>query len=372
MIDLTPLDVRNKRGDFKKLMRGYDPQEVDVFLELVAERLEALVRENIQFRDRTQTLQQQVTSQLGREQAVQDALVTAQELRADIKAQSQREAEYILKEAETEARRVIAEAEAQVRGKLRAVERQIDGAQDVLVELERRRERFLKDFRALLDRELDVVGVEEGRTPLEERTIDLDLGPAASGRDAPKLWVPERLHPEEGADEVDADRPDSDRPEANHPDGDRSHRIAGDPARREADEGVEGRADDHAIATGGRGGASLPSELETPTFETRSERAPLDEDRGGGYDDLAASMEAEAMAEAQSQVVEVRGADGEDAPEVPRLEQVLAEAGAELVEVPSATASGARERTEKIEPPRIDERGDPTILLYPDDDDSGR
>ena len=35
MIDLTPLDVRNKRGDFKKLLRGYDPQEVDVFLELV-------------------------------------------------------------------------------------------------------------------------------------------------------------------------------------------------------------------------------------------------------------------------------------------------------------------------------------------------
>ena len=47
MIDLTPLDVRNKRGDFKKLMRGYDPQEVDVFLEIVAERLEMLTRENI-------------------------------------------------------------------------------------------------------------------------------------------------------------------------------------------------------------------------------------------------------------------------------------------------------------------------------------
>ena len=44
MIDMTPLDVRNKRGDFKKIMRGYDPQEVDIFLELVAERLEALVQ----------------------------------------------------------------------------------------------------------------------------------------------------------------------------------------------------------------------------------------------------------------------------------------------------------------------------------------
>jgi DivIVA domain-containing protein len=358
MIDLTPLDVRNKRGDFKKLMRGYDPQEVDVFLELVAERLEALVRENIQFRDRTQTLQQQVTSQLGREQAVQDALVTAQELRADIKAQSQREAEYILKEAGTEARRVIAEAEAQVRGKLRAVERQIDGAQDVLVELERRRERFLKDFRALLDRELDVVGVEEGRTPLEERTIDLDLGPTASGRDAPKLWVPEPTVVEEGADQVDVDRPDADHP----------HQVEGDPTHSGEDEVVEGRADEQAIATGVGGGASVPSELETPTFETRSELAPLDEDDVADYDDLAASMEAEAMAEARSQVVEVRGADGEDVPEVPRLEQVLAEAGAELVEVPPTTRSRAPERAERIEPPRIDERGDPTILLYPDDD----
>ena len=40
MIDLTPLDVRNKRGDFKKVMRGYDPQEVDVLLEIAADRLE--------------------------------------------------------------------------------------------------------------------------------------------------------------------------------------------------------------------------------------------------------------------------------------------------------------------------------------------
>ena len=47
MIDLTPLDVRNKRGDFKRAMRGYEPHEVDLFLEMVADRLEALVRENL-------------------------------------------------------------------------------------------------------------------------------------------------------------------------------------------------------------------------------------------------------------------------------------------------------------------------------------
>ena len=42
MIDLTPLDVRKKRGDFRRGMRGYDTQEVDAFLEVVADRLEEL------------------------------------------------------------------------------------------------------------------------------------------------------------------------------------------------------------------------------------------------------------------------------------------------------------------------------------------
>jgi DivIVA domain-containing protein len=176
MIDLTPLDVRNKRGDFKKLMRGYDPQEVDVFLEIVAERLEALTRENMALRERASTLQAQVNSQTDREQAVQAALVTAQELRADIRAQAQREAENVVKSAETEGRRLVAEAEAEARTKLRDAERQFDKLEDAIETLDRRRARFLKEFRQLLQREMDVVAVEDGRKPLEERTIDLELG----------------------------------------------------------------------------------------------------------------------------------------------------------------------------------------------------
>jgi DivIVA domain-containing protein len=181
MIDLTPLDVRSKRGDFKKLMRGYDPQEVDGFLELVAERLEALIRENMALKERAGALQAQVTSQSDREQAVQAALVTAQELRADIRNQAQREAENITKSAETESRRLIAEAEAEVRTKLRSSERRAEKLADEIKELERRRARFLKDFRQLLERELDVVDVESDRMPLEERTIDLELGSRRAG-----------------------------------------------------------------------------------------------------------------------------------------------------------------------------------------------
>ena len=184
MIDLTPLDVRNKRGDFKKLLRGYDPQEVDTFLELVAERLEGLVRENIQLRERSETLQQQVSSQTGREKAVQEALVTAQELRSEMRNQAERQADLILAEAQAEARRQSAEAEAEIRTRFRDAERRLEQAQDALEELERRRTRFLKAFRQLLEREMDVVEVETGRPPLEERPIELELGGGRGERGA--------------------------------------------------------------------------------------------------------------------------------------------------------------------------------------------
>ena len=176
MIDLTPLDVRNKRGDFKKLMRGYDPQEVDVFLEIAAERLEELVRESIVLRERSESLERQVGAQTGREQAIQEALVTAQELRADIHSQAQREADHLVKESETEARRLAAEAEANVRNLIRDAERRLELGRDALEEMERRRTRFLKAFRQLLERELDVVDVEDERAMFEDRPIDLDLG----------------------------------------------------------------------------------------------------------------------------------------------------------------------------------------------------
>ncbi|MSR35901.1 MAG: DivIVA domain-containing protein [Gemmatimonadetes bacterium] len=164
MIDITPLDVRKKHGDFKKAMRGLDVQEVGAFLDLVAERMEELVKEVLTLRERTTQLQLQVEAQGGREKAVQDALVTAQTLRDEIKEQARREAELVRREAEGEARRIVAEAE-----------RQLAERRTALDELERKRERFLMALRRLLERELDVVSVEEGRTPLDGTAVDLEL-----------------------------------------------------------------------------------------------------------------------------------------------------------------------------------------------------
>ena len=47
---LTPLDIRKQ--EFKKLMRGYDPVEVDTFMEMVAADLEEALKAQKESRDR--------------------------------------------------------------------------------------------------------------------------------------------------------------------------------------------------------------------------------------------------------------------------------------------------------------------------------
>ncbi|NNM31449.1 MAG: DivIVA domain-containing protein [Gemmatimonadetes bacterium] len=208
MIDLTPLDVRKKRGDFKKMLRGYDPQEVDTFLELVAERLEVLVKESMSLKERTDLLTEQVQVQQGREKAIQEALVTAQTLREDISQQAAREAEAIREQAKREAEMVKRQAEAEARqmreqvdaevaqlrqqavgdtellrkqteGELERLTHELEGLIEdktgVIDELERKRTRFLRAFRSLLERELDAVAIEEGKVASEDSILELDL-----------------------------------------------------------------------------------------------------------------------------------------------------------------------------------------------------
>ncbi len=162
MIDLTPLDIRRKKGDFSRGLRGYDCQEVDQFLDLVAERLEEVVKVNLTLRERVDGLAERVQGQEGRERAVQEALVTAQSLKQELEDQARREAELIRREAEGGADRVRDE-----------IKRTFQARSQELVELSRARSRFLKGFRSLLERELDGLEVAEAKLPSDELDVDI-------------------------------------------------------------------------------------------------------------------------------------------------------------------------------------------------------
>ena len=160
MIDLTPLDVRKKRGDFRRLFRGYDPEEVDSFLELVAERLEALVKKNLSLSEKADKQAQQLSALEERERAVQEALVTAQKLRDDVRNQTREEAEALKQEAESEAAQRLERVQGEIDKKIGEVDGLIRERMEAVEEMERNRAQFLKGVRALLERELDAVQVE--------------------------------------------------------------------------------------------------------------------------------------------------------------------------------------------------------------------
>lgn len=169
MIDLTPLDVRKKKGDFRRTVRGYDPELVNDFLDMVAERLEELVKQNVALTERSEHLQEQVASYREREKALNEALVTAQQLRSEAQAQADREAELVRREAQSQAERIIEEGQRS----FREIAREIDT-------LQARRRQFIRAFRTLLDGYLSELEIEAARA---SEPVEM---PETAARDAGK------------------------------------------------------------------------------------------------------------------------------------------------------------------------------------------
>jgi DivIVA domain-containing protein len=119
MIDLTPLDVRKKKGDFRRVMRGYDMEAVDNFLEVAASRMEELVRKNATLSGRVDSMSEVIAEYRERERAMNEALVSAQQLREDVREQARREAEMVLREARAQGDRIVGDASARSRWRWR-------------------------------------------------------------------------------------------------------------------------------------------------------------------------------------------------------------------------------------------------------------
>jgi len=103
--ELTPLDVRSH--EFARAVRGYDRAQVDEFKLRLSGEIERLIRERIQAEERLKNAQDQLRSYRERERALNEALVAAQQLRADTRQQAEREAELVVREAEAEGTRLL-------------------------------------------------------------------------------------------------------------------------------------------------------------------------------------------------------------------------------------------------------------------------
>lgn len=150
---LTPLDVR--RFDFGRALRGYNGEKVEQFREQVAEELERLGRVNADLDSKARSFHEQLRAFRERDKALNEALVSAQQLRAEVREQAEREAQLVIKEAEAEGQRLLEAARADVR----RMEAELDS-------LDRSRRSYLAQMRSLIARQLsEVEASEKGPAP---------------------------------------------------------------------------------------------------------------------------------------------------------------------------------------------------------------
>jgi cell division initiation protein len=149
---LTPIDIRQQQFTVKTF-RGFDPREVDAFLDDVAEDYEGLLRENAGLREQLSAHEERARTVTDTEKALKDTLLTTQRLADEMKESAKRDAQLVLREATLNAEKLMEEARAE--GAKLNVE--IQG-------LKRLRRQLIEELRATVER--------------YDRTLTADLGGA--------------------------------------------------------------------------------------------------------------------------------------------------------------------------------------------------
>ena len=104
-MSVSRIDVLNR--SFAKSLRGYDTNEVDAFLQEVAETLGSLSEDRTLLTNRVALLEAELASFRERETTLRDTLMTTQRMTEGLKTTAQREAQVIVAEAQARAENII-------------------------------------------------------------------------------------------------------------------------------------------------------------------------------------------------------------------------------------------------------------------------
>lgn len=137
-MNITPLDIRKQ--EFRKVFRGYDPAEVEAFLDMVADAFEKVSRDTITLQERVEALDTEIGRFRNLERTLQETLIAAQQAAEDTRENAKKEGDLIVKEAEIVAERAIEQARGQV-SRIKAE----------IASLKTQRDTFLARFKGLLE-----------------------------------------------------------------------------------------------------------------------------------------------------------------------------------------------------------------------------
>ncbi|MBA2442971.1 MAG: DivIVA domain-containing protein, partial [Rubrobacter sp.] len=143
-MSVGPEEIRRK--EFKNSLRGYNADEVDDFLDAVADALEDARSQNARMTDELRGLRERLDQFEKLEESIRATLSHAERSAEDLRESARREAGVIEQEAEERANKTLADAAK----KAEKVEQSFEA-------LRRARQLFVADFRHLLKSHLEIM-----------------------------------------------------------------------------------------------------------------------------------------------------------------------------------------------------------------------
>jgi len=148
MIKFTPKDIQKQ--EFKKVIRGYDKIEVDTFLEMIAEEFEALLQSKSELEEKIQRHGDQLR-EFDRQKEEADTRLKEMKREADTsRASSQKESEYIIREAEQRARDTTEKAQ-----------KELKKIQEEILTLQKTKDRYILHLKKFLRTQYEIIKIFE-------------------------------------------------------------------------------------------------------------------------------------------------------------------------------------------------------------------
>jgi len=148
---ISPLDI--KKQEFANKFKGYDPDEVDSYLQMVADEMEALIKKNNELSGKIEILDGKLSNYTKIEDVLQDTLLNTQKSAEETKTLAEEKANSIIDEAELRADKILAEA----RQKLIEIQTEI-------TELRNQKDIFIVNFKSLISTQRTLLDLVENRS----------------------------------------------------------------------------------------------------------------------------------------------------------------------------------------------------------------
>lgn len=166
---LMPLDIQKK--EFRHVLRGYSEDEVDAFLDKVAQEFENLIRENQELKEKVTQTEQSVARYREIEEAIKNALVMAQKNTDELRQNAEKEARLLLDRSRIEADQLTREAEREAAGLLYEAEKQVSAMKTEYEKIKQEAHIFKARFRSFLELQIRILDHAE-ELPDEEDLTD--------------------------------------------------------------------------------------------------------------------------------------------------------------------------------------------------------